>query len=969
MKNIYKSFALLCIGLAAVACIEENFEENTPKYDTTPGNEIVFSATAGIENGMPEPETKTVYGDKDNPNAEKGWIEINWENGDMVQIVSPEAAGPEVGHYRVVGADQNSGFNQTHQSASLTKLGDAALQWSESDDYTFYGVYPSFAYDSDNNHGATASLTKDGLFTGSMPIDQNYTLNDNGSAANGWIAAPDMKYAFMTASDTYKRAPEGETDNRRPEEKAINLEFKSMVTAFQFDIKPGEILYKDPVTNNTVTEMEVISVSLLSSKVNPEQNGKSLSGSFNYNIPNGEYSSVQGTRMVSLHFDNKSVKLSSGGASLNVTLFILPEDFDSTDKLQLQIIFKLGATQVSRIATINTSNPERPILGGKKYIFNNVQLPPLKTDVVSSSWWDTLDPDTILPQISIPVASNVFASNYYGTSETKNQQQSLTIDQLWAMGVRGFEICNQSAAQGGTGAQFDGGTGLYNNQSSNATKIVDAAKRNLGPCRVVAAESFVGQNQNMTFHSAFHELCRLLSNTSAKNECLIILCTYMSVNDGYCPYTYVANLINYLEWYCTVFPNRYVTAEDFRIIDSQTTVGDLRGKVSIIIRPGDDERWLAENSNLTRPSDVLGSLDGSLTEMIPTALDNSTDMAATWSKWKDKVMFISDWGAASFDVWDRRYGSEYARSARFDQQAIEEGIKSNADAKRYIEDYLYGISNGRQTMSAGRPSASYDYVGNNFNDFNNYGKDPVSMPNYKTFNFEHIMSNNKKAYVQEWARVIKDRINIPIANRGYGGIFNRNYYTLWVDWPTSLDEKKTAIKDLFEKSVKTRNTTSVVASSTSQDLYINVLSGYFADFSVSEPGTYPHKDPMDGFTKNDELLEDNGDVRNHGKGGDYQGLAEVLNDYVYKLLSREPGSTNALSQEGPWGLVMLDHINNEDVSEDLVNLIMMNNFKFPLVTKCKVCGQAPCICPPTEEGISKSYNATYSNGGEAISFE
>ena len=61
MKNIYKSFALLCMGLVAVACVEENFEENTPKYDTTPGNEIVFSATAGIENGMPQPETKTVY--------------------------------------------------------------------------------------------------------------------------------------------------------------------------------------------------------------------------------------------------------------------------------------------------------------------------------------------------------------------------------------------------------------------------------------------------------------------------------------------------------------------------------------------------------------------------------------------------------------------------------------------------------------------------------------------------------------------------------------------------------------------------------------------------------------------------------------------------------------------------------------------------------------------------------------------
>ena len=51
MQNIYKSFALLCMGLAAISCVEEKLEKDEPKYDTTPGNEIVFTASAGIENG------------------------------------------------------------------------------------------------------------------------------------------------------------------------------------------------------------------------------------------------------------------------------------------------------------------------------------------------------------------------------------------------------------------------------------------------------------------------------------------------------------------------------------------------------------------------------------------------------------------------------------------------------------------------------------------------------------------------------------------------------------------------------------------------------------------------------------------------------------------------------------------------------------------------------------------------------
>ena len=942
MKNIYKSFALLCIGLAAVACIEENFEENTPKYDTTPGNEIVFSATAGIENGMPEPETKTVYGDQGTDKNGKKWIEINWDgNKDMIQIVSPDAAGPEVGHYRVGSNTPSEGFSQTHQSASVTKLGDGALQWSESDEYTFYGVYPSFAYDSDNNHGATASLTKDGLFTGSMPIDQNYTLNDNGSAANGWIASPDMRYAFMTASDTYKREPAEGEDNRKDAEKAINLEFKSMVTALQFDIKPGVINYHDPVTDKTVTEMEVISVSLLSSKVNPEQTGKSISGSFNYNIPNGEYSSMQGTRMVSLHFDNKSVKLSSGGASLNVTLFILPEDFDSTDKLQLQIIVKLGATQVSRIATINTSNQKRPIVGGKKYIFNNVQLPELKTDVVSSSWWDTLDPDTILPQISIPVAANVFANKTYLSSISDAQtQQSLSLSQLWAMGVRGFEIQTQGATVQGD-------------------KPEEAEGRTLESEGIVAA----GRQLSITFGEAFKELTKLLTTSTDASgnptECLFLICTYSAYNDGYNPYVFVSNLFNYLDKVCNEKING-LTTDNFEQIGTATTVGDLKGKIAIIIRPGDDERWLYETTEYkantswlgnnatprTNPYSQLGVTSmpsEGLTGYIPKVLD---------SEWWGRVMYIPDWGAESFDVWDRRYGSEYAREAVFHQKCPE----GRRTTKKYIENYLYGIQNGRNTTLGS--TSGYVWVGNaGENNFNNYGEEPTRMPDpLAQFNFNHLMPSGNTAYVQEWMRVVATSKPVAFAN-------NRSSdRTLWVQWQESLTEKQKAIRDLFNLVVKTRGEALT-------DIYINVLSGYLVDhtkYSIDayKPGFLPQKDPMDGFTKSASSI-----VTDHGKGGDFAGLSSILNEYVYNLLVAEPGTDQGLKDVGPWGLVMIDNIKANDKSSALVDLIMMNNFKFEMAVKPNAGGEGTNPEGGSTSTSVKDYDSVYLDGQNAISFE
>ena len=77
------------------------------------------------------------------------------------------------------------------------------------------------------------------------------------------------------------------------------------------------------------------------------------------------------------------------------------------------------------------------------------------------------------------------------------------------------------------------------------------------------------------------------------------------------------------------------------------------------------------------------------------------------------------------------------------------------------------------------------------------------------------------------------------------------------------------------------------------------------------------------------------------------------------MLTSEPGSTSGLSKIGPWGLVLMDHIKANDVSADHVELIMMNNFKFPMATKV----------PDGQNPEPANYNATYSNGGEAISYK
>ena len=899
MKNIYKSFALLCMGLAATACIEENFENNGPKYDTTPGNEIVFSATAGIESG--DKKTRTVYGDQDDPTAAKGWIEINWVDGDMIAITSPQSGGPKVGHYKVTGANQDKpettdkneadDFNSTHAAASLTRLGDGGLQWSEETKYTFYAAYPSFKYDVDKSHGATATLTEDGVLTGSMPINQNYTLN--GDSANGWVAAPDMRYSFMTASMT--------DYDRTNKDAAINLEFKSMVTALQFNLIAGAIDTKDPVTNKDVTQMEVISISLSSNK--------NITGGFNYDIKTGRYSGVtgEGTRVASLYFDETQVMLSSG-TSMNVTFFILPEDFTADDELKLQINFKLGGTQMSRIATIKTE----AIKKGKKYIFNGVTLPSFEdeeVDVSASSWWDTLDPDTILSQVSIPVASNVFANSEYEVNDSYHQQQSLSIENLWAMGVRGFEIANQSM--------------VYANKILGATygpTWEDVLAGSLDEEPVIAAETELSE----TFKTSIDKLFRLMwgleedattipADAKKPTECIILICSYASKDDGYNPYAYVANLFNSLTNFCSRWN---VNANDtFVQITKNSTVGDLAGKIAVIIRPGDDERWLYQTGKFsqswttytpqTDPFSTLG------VENATNGLTGLIDNNSLKSEWWDRVLLISDWGTASYDVWDRRYGAEYTRAASFNDLAIanNRAVAEADGGKKQYENTLWATTE---------------------NGVNNI--EPTTQ-----FNFKHAMSNGATAHIQEWMRVIP--------TGGISTSVTRNNSTIYIKWPESITEKKDAIKALFDESIGAANSDEGEEGKVGKDLndlYINVLTGYYATTSYMV-SCYPFKTQCGNVTLSDQ-----------GKGGDFAGLAKELNQYTYDLLSAEPGTSSGLSKQGPWGLVMMDHIKANDVSADLVELIMMNNFKFPLVTK---------------DGKRTTYNATYSNGGEAISFK
>lgn len=923
MNKYSKLFALLGTAFLLGSCQEDSLLQSEGPLS---GNEIRFGATAHFKNGNSS-TTRTEYGDIEKDENGNGFIEVRWSNGDRIDIACPSTAGTNCAEYVVSGFDHGADENAQNSTATtLTKTGDTGLQWGSSeDDYTFYSVYPSLNTIKSHLQGVmpdaelnNLGVSKEGTLAGYLaqiqdaaPASVDNALknpttqkdDETGEVKTGYVIKPSMDFAYMVA-----KTPNVGYGND------VNLSFKSIVTALEFQI------FAPDVVGETAGDITVTGFAL------SDPNNGDICGPFSYDYNTEKYATpdkgaASGHSLVQMNIlgtEGEGVTIKKG-QFVDVTFFLLPRADEQTYKtLDLTVFYKVGISSQVKTATLN-----RAIAPRTKTYIKNIKLPKI-TNVNASSWWSALPPATLFSQVSIPVAGNVFATkenivldgSLAGYDETYFHQQTKTISDLWSMGVRGFELCCQSALTG----------------TMTPANIVKAS---IGSQKIVAAEAFVN---GKTFEGAFTDLITLHSQKGYESEPLILICTYASKNDGYNPYNYVANLLNYFSGLSDEIKSKFVQ------LTTSTTAGDLRGKIAVIIRPGDDLRWLYEtkvssyNSNLYDPYKQLGIdeyPEGGLTAGIPTVLKDDANF--TGKDMLSKVMFIADWGASSYDMWNRRYGVQFGMdetSYKKLTSARKDELKNLGMSTMFMESFLYASNRDKD-------ASTYAWSGqDNDNNFNNFGGDAlVVVPSYGTesdpsstdgaeFNFEHSMSNGGKAYVQEWHRVVPDE-GIPPTKLHSGGSANDwlnwgqdTRYSIWVKWPGSITEKKEAIKDLFNMSVATKGTAG-------DDLYINVLSGYYAT-TKHAPSITPITESITTSrgTKND--------FTNQGKGGDYEGLAYDLNNYVYELLTATPGAGEAtrtkLKQQGPWGLVVLNHIgtNPNDKSVDLVDLIMMNNFRFPL---------------------------------------
>ena len=903
MNKYIKLFALAGATFLLGAC-QEDLGLGTGTI--TPGNEILFGANAYFENG--EPQTRTQYGD-----IVGNQIEVLWVPGeDRMDIACPQAVGAP-GHqaeYMVSADDATTAGSgdkkaENDKASILVRKSAVGLQWSTSRTHNFYAAYPSknqiaeraagkLAQEDIEKLGMTVSYNQEtneetATLRGFIPVDQSPAAGNIKPTSDGWEVKPDMTYAYMVANANHTRGA-GAT---------VSLLFEPQVTALEFEIVSSDLTGTGSGTA-TYPEFTILGVQLFS------RNGKQMAGQFTYTFPlagsgTGEFQTIAANGYEKITQTFGDGLLLAKDKSVKCTFFMLPGEAyneGNSGDLGLTVIYRVGNNPQAKTASL-----KKEIAPKKKYFFSNVKLPAIEENVSGSTWFSALSDNIYVSQISIPVASNVFAHADYGF-EAKSIQQVQTYTDLWDKGVRGFELVTRRAVTK-SGTRYT----AKNTWSLKTAHFV---------CDEVAHEVFDNTKADyIDFGIAFETLLGKLKQNP--KETLVLICTYQAISDGYDPNGYVKQLLNYFD---DLVENETVKPDDFVQLHASSTVEDIRGKICVIIRPGDDDRFEEDPEEDGKDNDVLYTKDIVLSSNDGT---NSTD-------WSNKVLLIQDWGTA-FDVWDRRYEG-VAREAQFDKQ-YRKTAKGLAE-RPFVENLLWGVSTSNSTYT--QPTDNNGNTSADNNNFNNFGN---KLTQKAQFNYEHTLSDGGTAYVQEWARVVPSSMSKPIYT---GAQSTAKTTSLWVQWPESYSEKLAAIDGLFEKSVATKGTSNI------SSLYINSLSGYYTTTTYMQ-GLYPFLNKYYGKSWVTILWGSWADVAfdlsDMGKGGEHPGLAYDLNKHVYEILTRQKELTGGgYLNEGPWGLVMMEHIGNttkgsDDKSQDLVELIMLNNFKFPLATKTTTLNTPP----------------------------
>ena len=518
--NIMKTdkFILGLSLLALVACSES---EVTDRPEPTPGADVKFGVS------LDKTDTRTIYGDEDGNK-----FPIYWVQDDQVLVTSPDCmTGRQTGTYKISVNTESQNY-----ANSMTKVGDAGVQWGDAPTADFYSVYPA----------DKASVLSEGNFNLTMPEVQRLKVEAPASGTTVLKSYPDMDACFMTAKTLG-------VDNGSD----VLLHYQPLSTAVRFTLKIDE---------SSTAEVVVSQIKIVADKP--------ITGDFSLDLTRANPVVKAGTKtsnevILYSYYDNGAYLTLKTGQSVELNAFLIPfADLKVNSNWQLQLTTASNETWTISLAGSVTNAKGNQLQPGKIHRIKNLKALNINSDWDASKWMEYIPRNVYLSEISIPGSWNTLNVDHQSVSATDQTALLNEIKSEYNAGVRAFHLDTRWRASRDWIWSFGGSHYEYTNQG---LALACGGPSNTYDAGSTGAEKVMREGI-LLFKDA---LSTIVSQVKPK-EYMMVFCTFAQnsydFNDG-------TSWMEAVSQACDDMPD----VLDGSDITENTVIADVLGKVIVIV--------------------------------------------------------------------------------------------------------------------------------------------------------------------------------------------------------------------------------------------------------------------------------------------------------------------------------------------------------------------------------------------------
>ena len=550
--------ALLVIGLTA--CSDDlDVKREMP----VTGEEVAFGTSL---RNFETPKSRTVYGVPDGESVESyNELTINWVKGDKVRVYSPQATqGFQYADYVI---DEAIEGGSAHYFLVKDSHNDTGVRWGDVNTlHHFYAFYPTNI--NRNNYTPIKGLgdgqtAKNMTVEAEIPVAQEHgELVEAGESdrnignitlpAHWKLIRPDMTYAIMAGHGTWDPNDPNQVD------KNVTIKFKPIVTVV-------DVVVNGPADGANALDVYRVTINSKKTPIVGKFTAQfAENGDVTFDGMSETITENNNMATINCQYNGQPTKLGPG-EKLTLKFFLLPRAIDASElsvTVQINEGRVLTKSLIPGLGEDEVTN-ENPLAQGQ---IVRVWTPNL-TVPASSNWMSSIPDNVLFSQLSLPGSKHSYTGDLYNTAVSGGQ-----IDENGGI-MQYYQSIYVTDGNGDT--QFDKGVRAFDLKIYNGDKNWRGEWD--GTNHVYAGGAKVGSLQ---IGNVLTNLKNQMGEAVSGDEACVVMLNYVSPPS-------ISDWLDRLEQGLNDWNNSNLGTL-VRIDPAKTTMGDMRGKIAVIINVPDN---------------------------------------------------------------------------------------------------------------------------------------------------------------------------------------------------------------------------------------------------------------------------------------------------------------------------------------------------------------------------------------------